>query len=284
MTKLASALPDGHGLDAVRRALIEEPHRQHVVIGIVGTKAVTTDYEKGSKEPTVGVRKIEAVTITDDLPMVQKLLIRATDKREGKTVLPIEVEDDLADAFKIRSEDIDTDITATGQLDEDQVKALAHSLDRPLRHEVTAAAHVLREHKDWITLGRARRVLELAARRLEENDKRLLRNDDGYLVDPETGEIVDEEKLTSDDLDRMLAALADQHDETTQDTDEQVAECPACEGMGYDPATSDDSPCPRCNGRGTVAGNSAIASHGAGYLGTIRDADDTGDEDEREDE
>ena len=39
-----------------------------------------------SGRPTVGVRKIEAVTITDD-PMVQKLLIRATDKREGKTVL-----------------------------------------------------------------------------------------------------------------------------------------------------------------------------------------------------
>lgn len=209
MTKLASALPDGHGLDAVRRALIEEPHRQHVVIGVVGTKAVTTDYEKGGREATVSVRKIEAVTITDDLPLVRKLLTRATDRREGKTVLPIDMEDEIGDAFKVRSGDVDTDITATGELDEEQVKALARSLDRPLRSEVAEAIHVLRGHKDWVTLGRARRVLELAARRLEENDKRLLRNDDGYLVDPETGEVVDEEKLTSDDIDRMLAALND---------------------------------------------------------------------------
>lgn len=219
MTKLASALPDGHGLDAVRRALIEEPHRQHVVIGIVGTKAVTTDYEKGGKEATVAVRKIEAVTITDDLPLVHKLLIRATDKREGKTVLPIGIEDDLGDAFKVRSEDIDTDITATGELDGEQVKALAISLDQPLRREVTRAIHALREHKEWVELGRARRVLELAARRLEENDKRLLRNDDGLLIDPDTGEVVDEEKLTSDDLDRMLAALNEygSQDERTPD-------------------------------------------------------------------
>ena len=109
--------PDGHGLDAVRRASSRSHTRQHVVIGIVGAKPVTTDYEKGSKGRPSASARSEAVTITDDLPMVQKLLIRATDKREGKFVLPIEVEDDLADAFKIRSEDIDTDITATGQLD-----------------------------------------------------------------------------------------------------------------------------------------------------------------------
>lgn len=258
MTKLASALPDGHGLDAVRRALIEEPHRQHVVIGVVGTKAVTTDYEKGGKEATVSVRKIEAVTVTDDLPLVRKLLTRATDKREGKTVLPIDLEDEIADAFKVRSEDVDTDITATGELDEDQVKALAHSLDRPLRHEVTEAVHALRGHKDWVTLGRARRVLELAARRLEENDKRLLRNDDGLLVDPDTGEVVDEEKLTSDDLDRMLAALAGQEGEIEaegesgdlDDESDDDAECPRCEGVGNVIGDDGTELCGRCGGSG----------------------------------
>lgn len=267
MTKLASALPDGHGLDAVRRALIEEPHRQHVVIGIVGTKAVTTDYEKGGKEATVAVRKIEAVTITDDLPMVHKLLVRATDKREGKTVLPIDIEDDLGDAFKVRSEDIDTDITATGELDGEQVNALARSLDQPLRREVTRAIHALREHKEWVELGRARRVLELAARRLEENDKRLLRNDDGLLIDPDTGEVVDEEKLTSDDLDRMLAVLAGQEgeieaegesgdldDESDDDAEGDALdgepECPRCEGGGNVIGDDGTELCGRCGGSG----------------------------------
>ena len=115
------------------------------------------------------------------------------------------------DAFKIRSGDIDTDITATGQPRRDQVKALARSLDRPLWHEVTAAAHVLREHKDWITLGRARRVLELAARRLEENDKRAAPQHDGNTSSTPRPGSRGREKLTSDDLDRMLAVLADQH-------------------------------------------------------------------------
>ena len=83
--------------------------------------------------------------------------------------------------------------------------------------------------------------------------------------------------MTSDDLDRMLAALADQHDETTQDprTSRWPNARPAKAWATTRPSVT-TARAPRCNGRGTVAGNSAIASHGAGYLGTIRDADDTG--------
>ena len=173
MTKLASALPDGHG----PTPSVAPSSRSHtasivVVIGIVGTKAVTTDYEKGSKEPTVGVRKIEAVTITDDLPMVQKLLIRATDKREGKTVLPIEVEDDLADAFKIRPR------TSTPISPPPGNRTRTRSRPSPTRLTGPCGTRSPRPRTSCVSTrtdhaGRARRVLELAARRLEENDKRL---------------------------------------------------------------------------------------------------------------
>jgi hypothetical protein len=217
MTKLASALPDGHGLESVRHKLIDEPRLKHIAVVVVDCSKVTIDYEKGGREPTAAIRTIEVVH-PDDLPLTEQILTRGRDKRLGATVLPLDVEDDISAAFTGRSEDITTDLANdTSHLDEDQVKALASSLDQPLRVELGRAVSALRDSKDWVALGRARRVLQLAIRRLEENDKRLLRDEDGNLVDPETGDIVDEEKVTSEDLDRMLAAYFDQAEERDQE-------------------------------------------------------------------
>lgn len=208
MTKLAAALPDGHGLDAVRRHLLETPRRRHIAIGLVSTKSVTDDYDKGEKEPTAAFRQLEVITYQADTTLAEQLLSRAYDRRQGATLLPIDVEDIAGAAFPGRSEDVSTDLAGqTKNLDDHQARELGHSLDRPLRHELRDAIDVLRSNKEWVKLGRARRVLQLAIATYEENDKRLLRDEDGYLVDPETGAIVDEEKLTSEDLDRMLAAL-----------------------------------------------------------------------------
>lgn len=218
MTKLASALPDGHGLDAVRNLLIEDPRHKHVTVAVLDCKQVLTNYEGGGKEATAAIRTIEVVH-PDDLTLTQQILTRGRDRRLGATVLPLDVEDEIAGAFRGRSEDITTDLAGdTTHLDDDQVKALAQSLDNPLRHELGRAQAALRDSNDWVTLGRARRVLQLAIRQLEENDKRLLRDEDGHLVDPETGDVVDEDTLTSDDLDRMLKAHFDQ----VLDDDEQA--------------------------------------------------------------
>lgn len=217
MTKLASALPDGHGLEAVRRQLLEDPHRKHVAIAVLDCAKVTTDYEKGSKEPTAAIRTVEVVH-PDDLDLTRKILTRGRDKRLGATVLPLDVEDEIGAAFPGRSENIGTDLaTSTDHLDKAQAKALAESLSTPLRSELARAGIALRESKDWVTLGRARRVLQVVTARLEENDKRLLRDDDGRIIDPETGEFVEEDKLTSEDIDRMLAALQEQEDDESED-------------------------------------------------------------------
>lgn len=159
MTKLAAALPDGHGLDAVRRHLLETPRRRHIAIGLVSTKSVTDDYDKGEKEPTAAFRQLEVITYQADTTLAEQLLSRAYDRRQGATLLPIDVEDIAGAAFPGRSEDVSTDLAGqTRNLDDHQARELGHSLDRPLRHELRDA-------------------------------------------------IVDEEKLTSEDLDRMLAAL-----------------------------------------------------------------------------
>lgn len=225
MTKLASALPDGNGLEAVRHKLINDPRGKHIAVAVLDCAKVTIDYKKGGKEPTAAIRTIEVVH-PDDLTLTQQILTRGRDRRLGATVLPLDLEDDISSAFTGRTEDYTTDLANdTTHLDDAQVKALASSLDRPLRHELGDAINALRSAKEWVTLGRARRVLQIAIRRLEENDKRLLRDDDGNLVDPETGDLVDEDKITSEDLDRMLQVLFDQGEQTEQeqlDVDQDV--------------------------------------------------------------
>lgn len=219
MTKLASSLPDGHGLDAVRRQLLEEPRHRHVAVVLVNCAKEVVDHEKGSREPVAAIRTIEVVH-PDDIDLAHRVLTRGRDRRLGSTVLPLDLEDDVADTFRGRSEDVTTDLAgSTKSLDERQAKALAKSLDDPLRHELGHAIAALRDAKDWVVLGRARRVLQLVVRRLEDNDKRLLRNEDGAVVDPATGEVIpDEDAITTEDLDRMLAAL----DEQRADTDDAI--------------------------------------------------------------
>lgn len=208
MTKLASALPDGHGLDGrIRETLLADPRQRHVVVAVLNTSKITRDLDKGEMEPTAAIRTIEPVT-PDDLPLAEQILTRGRDRRLGSTLLPLGIEDSVLAAFKVRSEDITTDLASdTQHLDDSQVKALAASLDVPLRRELHEAISTLRAAKNWVSLGRARRVLDLAARALEENDKNLLRDADGNLIDPATGEVVDEDKLTTEDLDDMLANL-----------------------------------------------------------------------------
>ena len=231
MTRLASALPDGHGLDIVRQQLVDNPHQRHLVIGILDCAKSTTNYEKGTVEPTAAVRVIE-VTTPQDAALARRILTRARDRRLGSTVLPMDIEDDVAATVTGRSEDVGSDITGDdlGALDEDQAKALAASLDTPLRHELGHAVDVLRQAPEWVTLGRARRVLDLVRRAFEDNDKRLLRDDEGFLVDPETGEIVDEETLTSEALTDLLdaaqeiAASADDEADEDEELDDLFAQ------------------------------------------------------------
>lgn len=223
MTKLASTLPDGHGLEAVRRQLLETPKEKHVAVTIVDCSKVTIDYEKGGKEPTAAIRTIEIVH-PDDLELTRKILTRGRDRRLGATVLPLDLEDDIATAFPGRSEDVGTDLAHdTAHLDKMQAKRLAESLNTPLRSELSRAVSALRDSKDWVTLGRARRVLQVVIARLEDNDKRLLRDEDGRVVDPETGEFVDEDQLTSEDIDRMIAAREAQREEEDTDGDTPAA-------------------------------------------------------------
>jgi hypothetical protein len=101
MSKLASTLPkgDANGLQAIARDLIDEPHRVHVVLALVDCKKTTVDNDSGEIEPTVRIRRIEAIR-GEDLALAQKMLRRALELRTGKTVLPFDLEEDVRNAFR----------------------------------------------------------------------------------------------------------------------------------------------------------------------------------------
>jgi hypothetical protein len=100
MTKLGGNLPkgDGNGLGPIVQQLISTPHQVHVVVALVDCRSTKVDHDTGDLDPTIRVRRIEAV-IRDDLSMARKLLDRAYEERCGQAVLPFELEADVRAAF-----------------------------------------------------------------------------------------------------------------------------------------------------------------------------------------
>ncbi|GAA4626688.1 hypothetical protein GCM10023196_035950 [Actinoallomurus vinaceus] len=104
--KLTSSLPkgDANGLGPIVTDLVTNPHELHVVLAIVDCKKITTDSDTGEVVPTVRIRRIEAL-LNDDLTKARRLMERALEKRTGKTVLPLTLEDELREAFVKPDED-----------------------------------------------------------------------------------------------------------------------------------------------------------------------------------
>jgi hypothetical protein len=101
MTKLAANLPKGtaNGLQVIAQSLVDEPERVHAVIALIDCKKVTTDFDSGEVVPTARIRRIEVIQDGEDLGMAQRVIRRALERRTGKTVLPFDIEDEIASAF-----------------------------------------------------------------------------------------------------------------------------------------------------------------------------------------
>lgn len=112
MARLSAALPKDatkNGLDAIARELLDDPLKRHLVIAVVDCSKITTDTATGARDATVRVLRIEQVH-PDDVTEAERLVRRALEYRSGDTVLPIDVEKDLASWF---GQDVTVD-TATG--------------------------------------------------------------------------------------------------------------------------------------------------------------------------
>lgn len=86
--KLASKLPDDHGLAVIQPALIAEPDRAHLVVGWVDCSRLTTEIDTGEVTPTMRFLQVEAV----DDEAVEAAMARARARRTGQQTLPVDTE------------------------------------------------------------------------------------------------------------------------------------------------------------------------------------------------
>jgi hypothetical protein len=103
--KLASALPkgSGNGLSQIAEELVEHPEKVHVLVLLVDCSKVTSEIDSGDVVPTARIRRIEAITDPIDGDRLRQVLRRAWERRTGKDVLPIDLEDDINAAFGVET-------------------------------------------------------------------------------------------------------------------------------------------------------------------------------------
>lgn len=104
--KLTSSLPkgDANGLGPIVSSLLGDPKGMHVALVVLDCKKVTVDNDTGEAVPTARVRRIEAI-LPEDLKTAHRLFERALEKRTGRTVLPLGLEDEVRAAFDIEDAD-----------------------------------------------------------------------------------------------------------------------------------------------------------------------------------
>jgi hypothetical protein len=111
--KTNAILPKGeeNGLAPLAGELVAEgahrrPKRYRAVLGIIDTKRVGIDSDTGDEVATVRFRRVEVV-LPSDLPEAEKLIRRALEFRTGQATLPLELEDELEQAFREMTVDPD---------------------------------------------------------------------------------------------------------------------------------------------------------------------------------
>jgi hypothetical protein len=100
-SKLSATLPKGEadGLSHIAPQLIRDPHAFRVILAIIDCKTTTVDNDEGSVVPTARIRRVEVV-LDADLPAAEQLMRRALENRSGRSVLPLDLEDEIRVAFK----------------------------------------------------------------------------------------------------------------------------------------------------------------------------------------
>lgn len=98
--RLKSALPkgDANGASVIAADLIADPHRFKVLIAIVDCSGVSVNFDTGESIPNARIRRVEAV-LPADLKFTEQIMRRALEKRTGRVVLPLDMEDEVRLAF-----------------------------------------------------------------------------------------------------------------------------------------------------------------------------------------
>lgn len=97
---LSGALPrgDANGLSPIVKSLIRDPEHVHALICLVDTTKLVTHVDTGECIPVLRIRRVEVIG-DQDLKEAERLVRRSWERRNGDTVLPLEMEDDLKQIF-----------------------------------------------------------------------------------------------------------------------------------------------------------------------------------------
>ncbi|KLN67641.1 hypothetical protein ABM90_31380 [Rhodococcus erythropolis] len=100
--KLSAGLPRGeqtNGLSSLAGEMASMPEGMHVAVIVFDTKSIKIDTDTGDAVPTARIRRVEPIVAAADRQRLLSLVTRAFEQRTGKTVLPLELEDELRSAF-----------------------------------------------------------------------------------------------------------------------------------------------------------------------------------------
>ena len=101
MAKLKSTLPkgDANGLGPIAERLLRDPHGMHAIIAIVDCPKTEIDHDLGEQIPVIRIRRVEGI-LRGDRDMAERLMRRSLEHRTGRSVLSLELEDDVQLAFR----------------------------------------------------------------------------------------------------------------------------------------------------------------------------------------
>lgn len=99
--KNLAILPKGeaNGLAAIADALLKEPLKLRAALVVFDCKRGTEDYDARDTVVTVRIRRVELV-LPGDMGAVQQMIRRALEFRSGQATLPLDLEDELEQAFR----------------------------------------------------------------------------------------------------------------------------------------------------------------------------------------
>lgn len=97
MAATSMPLPKGdhNGLAAIEQKLIDDPKKQHVCVVIIDSKETKTKHDTDEQFAAPRVRRVEVITDPQDMKRLRRLLEREYERRTGKVVLPLDLEEEM---------------------------------------------------------------------------------------------------------------------------------------------------------------------------------------------
>lgn len=92
--------PDLNGMDDLSGHFVGNTEDLVPVVAVLSTRKVENNLETGTVIPTVGIKRIEPILNAEDKEMIDRIVQRAFERRTGKAVLPLELEDELRGVFE----------------------------------------------------------------------------------------------------------------------------------------------------------------------------------------